>query len=98
MNQIIEGLVTVEIIADDFLICGFDDTVAEALANHDINLQSFLNRAFERGFKLNPDKVKLRYSSVHFISHVLTDQGLAPDPDNMVAISKIPTPTNVKSL
>ena len=98
MNQIIEGLVTVEIIADDFLICGFDDTVEEALANHDINLQSFLNRAFERGFKLNPDKVKLRCSSVHFISHVLTDQGLAPDPDNMVAISKIPTPTNVKSL
>ena len=78
MNLIIEGLVAVEVIADDFLICGFGDMVAEALANHDINLRSFLNRAWECGLKLNPDKVKLRCSFVHFISHVLTDQGLAP--------------------
>ena len=45
MNQIIEGLVVVEVIADDFLICGF----AEALANHDVNIQSFLDRAREHG-------------------------------------------------
>ena len=45
MNQTIEGLVVVEVIADDFLICGF----AEALANHDVNIQSFLDRAREHG-------------------------------------------------
>ena len=98
MNQIIEGLVGVEVIADDFIICGFGDKVVEALANNDVNLQSFLNRAREHGLKLNPDKVKLRCSSVSSISHVLTDQDLAPDPDKTVAIAKMPTPTNVKSL
>ena len=34
-----------EVIADDFLICGF----AEALTNHDVNIQSFLDRAREHG-------------------------------------------------
>ena len=66
MNQFIEGLVGVEVLADDVLICGFGDVVAEASANHDVNLQSFLDRAGERGVKLNPNKVKLRYSSLSF--------------------------------
>jgi len=68
------------------------------LANHDVNLHSFLNRARERGLKLNPDKVKLKYSSVTFIGHVLTDKRLAPDPEKTKAIVNMPTPTNVKSL
>jgi len=63
-------------VADDFLVCGFGDTYDEALMNHDVNLQGFLNRARERDLKLNPDKVKLRCSSVTFIGHVLTDKGL----------------------
>ena len=78
MNQIVEGLAGIEVIADDFLVCGFGDTAEEALANHDINLQNFLTRARECGLTLNPDKVKLRHSSVPFIGHVLTDKGLAP--------------------
>jgi len=62
MNQIVEGLAGVEVIADDFLICGFGDTYDEALANHDVNLKSFLNRACRRGLKLNPCKVELKCS------------------------------------
>ena len=88
----------IEIIVDDFLVCGFGDAAEEALANHDVNLQNFLTRAQECGLTLNPDKVKLRYSSVPFIGHVLIDEGLAPDSDKTVAIMNMPTPTNVKSL
>ena len=93
VNQIVEGLAGVEVIAYDFLVCGFGDTYDEALANHDVNLQSFLNRARERGLKL-----KLRCSSVTFIGHVLTDKGLMPDPEKTKAIVNMPTPINVKSL
>ena len=80
MNEIVEGLSGVEVIADDFLICGFGASEEEATANHDSNLHSFLDRARKRGLKLNPEKVKLRLSSVPFIGHLLTDKGLAPDP------------------
>ena len=59
MNQIVEGLQSVEVIADDLLVCGIGNTTEEALANHDLNLRTFLNRAKE-DLKLNPTKVKLR--------------------------------------
>ena len=48
MNEVVEGLSDVEVIADDFLICGFGTSKAEATANHDVNLRSFLDRARER--------------------------------------------------
>ena len=98
MHEIVEGLSGVEVIADDFLICGFGATKEQATANHDTNLCVFLDRARERGLKLNPEKAKLRLSSVPFIGHLLTDKGLAPDPLKISAILNMPTPTNVKTL
>ena len=58
MNELIEGLSGVEVIADDFLICGFGANKTEATASHDANLRQFLQRAKECGLKLNPDKAK----------------------------------------
>ena len=98
MNELVEGLKGVEVIADDFLICGFGSDKEEATANHDVNLRMFLQRARERGLKLNLEKVKLRLTSVPFIGHLLTDKGLAPDPNKVTAIMNMPMPTNVKSL
>ena len=98
MNEIAEGLKGVEVIADDFLVCGFGDTKEDALANHDSNLCCFLHRARSRGLRLNLEKVKLRHTAVPFIGHLLTDKGLAPDPDKVSAIVSMPTPTNVKAL
>ena len=42
--------------------------------------------------------MKLRCTSVPFIGHLLTDTGLAPDPENTAAIANMPTPSNIKSL
>ena len=98
MNEIVEGLKGVEVIADDFLICGYGTTTDEAIASHDTNLHLFLDTARERGLKLNPNKVKLRLNSVSFIGHLLTSKGLAPDPDKISSIINMPKPTNIKSL
>ena len=98
MHQLIEGLTGIEVIADDFLVCGYGDNMEEALASHDTNLHKFLQRARARGLKLNLDKVKLRLSSIPFIGHLLTGKGLALDPDKVTAIAKMPTPRNPKSL
>ena len=96
MNEIIKGLQGIEVIADDFFVCRFGATMKEAIADHDRNLCHFLDRARERGLKLNPDKVKLRLDSVPFIGHLLIDKGLA-DPNKVSAIINMPTPTNIKS-
>lgn len=63
-NELVEGLNGVEVIADDFLICGFRANKKEATVNHDTNLCQFPQRAKEQGLKLNIEKVKLRFNSV----------------------------------
>ena len=97
-HEFIERLDGVEIIIDDFLVIGFGDTVEEAVSNHDKNLVGLLERARERNLTLNPDKIKLRLQEVPFIGHLLTPQGLIPDPAKVEAILKMPLPTDVKSL
>ena len=47
MNELVEGLKGVEVIADDFLICRFGRDKDEATTNHDVNLHKFLQRARE---------------------------------------------------
>ena len=39
-------------IADDFLVCGYRDTVDEALMDHDQNLTAFLHRCCELNLTL----------------------------------------------
>eukprot|EP00118_Oscarella_pearsei_P024300 m.303618 g.303618 ORF g.303618 m.303618 type:complete len:89 (+) comp40836_c0_seq2:1951-2217(+) len=56
MHEIIEGLQGIEVIADDFLIIGSGPTQEAAVQNHDKNLAAFLERARQRGLKLNPEK------------------------------------------
>ena len=79
MHQLIEGLIGIEVIADDFLVCGSGKSAKEALASHDKDLHSFLEYARDWGLKLNIEKVKLPLMSVPFMGHLLTDKGLSPD-------------------
>ena len=72
MNELVEGLKGVEVIADDFLICGFGASNDSTLS-HDDNLCCFLERDRKRGLKLNPDKVRLWLDSVPFIGHLMRD-------------------------
>ena len=41
MHEAIEGLQAIEVIADDFLVCGYGDTVDETVTEHDQNLTAF---------------------------------------------------------
>ena len=98
MHEAIEGLQGVEVIADDFLVCGFGDTVDEAVMDHDQNLTVFLQRCRELNLTLNLQKIKLRLSQVPFMGHLLTADGAVTDPNKVRALRDMPTPTDVKSL
>ena len=89
MHELIDGLTGVEFI----LVCGFGDTNNAAAANHDQNLKAFLRRARERNFTLNGEKLKLRQSQVPFIGHLLTLEGLKPDPSKVQAVVDYLAPT-----
>ena len=95
MHELIEGLQGIEVVADDFVVVGYGNTVDEANVDHDKRLHSFLQRCEERGVKLNVDKFKLRQEEVRFIGHVATSDGLSIDPTKVKAIVDMPNPTDV---
>ena len=95
MHELIEGLHGIEVVADDFVVVGYGNTVDEANVDHDKRLHSFLQRCEERGVKLNVDKFKLRQEEVRFIGHVATSDGLGIDPTKVKAIVDMPNPTDV---
>ena len=98
MHEAIEGLQGVEVIGDDFLVCGFGDTVDKATKDHDQNLTAFIQRWREFNLTLNLQMIRLRLSQIPFMDNLLTADGVVTDLNKVRAIRDIPTPTDVKSL
>ena len=67
----------------DILVVGYGETNSEALLNHDQNVARLLDRAKQVHLKLNKNKVKLRQAEVKFMGHVISRDGLKPDPDKV---------------
>ena len=63
MHELIEGLNGVEVIADDFVVVEYGNSLRAASKDHDKNLSAFLQRCEERGIRLNSDKLRLRMRS-----------------------------------
>ena len=75
------------VIADDVKIHGEDEST------QDQHLIQVLNQCRKVGLKLNLDKCIFKLSSIPFFGHVISDQGVKPDPAKMDAIKNMPTPT-----
>ncbi len=98
MQEHVEGLHGVEVIADDFVVVGFGNTPEEWNADHDRNVRAFLERCREKNLRLKKEKAQLRKTEVAFIGHILTSDGLKPDPKKVEAINDMPHPKDVQSL
>lgn len=98
MNEALQNLKGVAVIADDILVYGDGLSDEEALINHDKNLEELLLRCQKENIKLNKEKMKIHLSEVTYIGHLLTKDGVRPDPRKVKAIHSLKTPTDVKSL
>ena len=78
----------VEVIVDDLVVWGED------VKQHDVRLKQVLGRCRERNLKLNRGKCHFRMSEVHYVGHVLSADGVKPDPKKVEAIIAMPTPAN----
>lgn len=90
--QMIEGLDGVVNVIDDLLVWGENDE------EHDRRLVQLLNRAREWNLKLNKSKCKIRTPEIRYIGHILSAEGLKPDPEKVRAVAQIPTPENKQAL
>ena len=83
------------IIANDVLIVGSDSSSTES---HDYHLIQVLNKCHKIGLKLNPDKCIFKSMQVLFFRHLVTSDGLKPDPRKINAIANMPAPKNKTQL
>ena len=91
LQECLADLSGVKVIRDDILVVGCGDTDSEALVNHDQNVIRLLERAKQVNLKLNKNKVKLRQAEVKFMGHVISKDGLKPDPEKVSAIKNKPS-------
>lgn len=71
---------------DDLLI------TANSRDEHDSILQKVLERARQVGVRFNKDKIQLGQSSVKYLGHIFSCQGIKIDPDRVRAINAIENP------
>ena len=98
LDQNLEGLPVVHRIFDVLLITGKGPTPLATTQDHDRNLRSLLERCQERNIKLNREKFMFKCSQVPFIGHLLTNEGLKPDPPKVEAICNMPKPEDVQAV
>jgi len=97
-HDAIRHLKGVEVIADDTLVFESGDTIEEAMKDHDSNLKALLQRAREKNLKFNRSKLCLRCSSVSYMGHTLSADGLSPDMAKVEAVRSMSRPTDVASV
>ena len=68
------------------------------MQDHDRNLSKFLTRFQVRHITLNYDKFELRCSELPFMGHVLSRDGLKPDPKKVEAITQMPRAQNTNDV
>ena len=95
LDQNLEGLEGIYKVADDILITVRGKSQEEAVKNHDVNLLKLLDRCRERNLKLNREKLQLKCTETPFIGHVLTSEGIKPDPGLIEAVLKMERPSDV---
>lgn len=73
-----------------------DDIVvfSKDLRSHIANLKAVFNRLREVNLKLNPKKCQFLRREVLYLGHLITANGISPDPSKITAVKNFPIPTN----
>ena len=93
LQEKLADLEGVEVIRDDIIVMGFGETQEQAVLNHDENLIKLLERARKVNLRLNSLKMELRKPEVKFMGHVISKEGLKPDPAKVKAVEDMPQPS-----
>lgn len=69
------------------VVAFLDDIIfSSSLEEHEERLMKVLEHTADFGLKLSPSKCKFFQTSVKYLGHVISVQGIQPDPDNVTAV------------
>ena len=92
MSDMFQDIDGVEFVVDDLLIWGETDE------QHDRRLKQVLERARQRNLRLNKSKCQLKLNEISYIGHLLSKDGLKPDPKKTRAVIDMPSPESREDL
>ena len=92
MNAVLDGLDGFTCLMDDVLIFGKDQ------AEHDQRLKKVLERIQSVGVTLNSSKCVFSQTELKFLGHLISKDGVKPDPDKTKAIREMEVPQSVSDL
>lgn len=92
MADVLSGLPGVQNYLDDLIVYG--NTPDE----HDQHLTAVIQRLKEAGLVLNENKCHFKKTSLRFLGHTITADGILPDQDHIDAVLKAPPPSDAVAL
>uniref|UniRef100_A0A3B3RBJ3 Gypsy retrotransposon integrase-like protein 1 n=1 Tax=Paramormyrops kingsleyae TaxID=1676925 RepID=A0A3B3RBJ3_9TELE len=77
-----------------------DDLIvfSSTLEDHETRLTHVLERLREYGLKLSPDKCKFFQTSVRYLGHIVSRDGVSTDPEKVQALKTWPRPQTLREL
>lgn len=82
----------VAVFFDDILVYSHD------LPSHITHLDTVLSTLLTHQFFLRESKCVFAQSRIHYLGHIISSEGIAPDPDKIIAMVEWHTPTSTTSL
>ena len=92
MDEVLLGIPGVLCYIDDILVSG------KAEKSHLKSLEEVFRRLGKHGFRLKPEKCEFLLSSVEYLGHQISKDGICALPSKVAAIDKAPAPTNIQEL
>lgn len=94
MNEVLRGLIgSICFVYIDDIVC-YGKTLKESIEN----LESVFKRLRDHKLLLNAGKCSLLHASVTYLGHIISREGVSPDPSKVEAVMNFPTPKNIKEL
>lgn len=94
MNAVLVGLQGIDcyVYLDDIVIFG------STLAEHNKRLRAVFERLREARLSLQPGKCRFLRKETQYLGHIISGEGVRPDPGKIAAVENFPTPVNVKGI
>ena len=82
-----------------YLLCYLDDLLvfSQTWEEHLQHIREVLSKLSSVGLKLKPSKCRWGMTSTIFLGHLISREGISPDPEKIRAIEQYPRPTDLKA-